>query len=37
MPLLFSLVVCNSPVAAKAEMQPGEQLFAFLDDFYTLS
>ena len=37
MPLLFCLAIHNSLVAAKAEMQAGEQLFAFLDDVNTLT
>ena len=39
MPLLFlfCLAIHNSLVAAKAEMQVGEQLFAFLDDVNTLT
>ena len=35
--LLFCLAIHNSLVAAKAEMQVGEQLFAFLDDVNTLT
>ena len=37
MPLLFCLAIHNSLVAAKAEMQAGEQLFAFLVDVNTLT
>ena len=37
MPLLFFLAIHNSLVAAKAEMQMCEQLFAFLDDVNTLT
>ena len=37
MPLLFCLAIHNSLVVAKAEMQVGEQLFAFLDDVNTLT
>ena len=37
MPLLFSLAVHNALVEVQAELQPGEFLFAFLDDVYVLS
>ena len=37
MPLLFSLAVHNALAEVQAELQPGEFLFAFLDDVYVLS
>ena len=37
MPLLFSLAIHDSLVEANRGMQPGEHLFAFLDDVYVVS
>ena len=36
MPALFALGLHDTLVAVKAQMQPGEHLFAYLDDIYVL-